>query len=110
MSERTSTVRALSWASMFVRRSSTLFVISLLRRLMCTPDGKARVGAGQGVNPPPRRVAHSFRSPTKKEAVMARFKRALARIEDHWLADLFGAASLFALGWLGLLIGHGWGL
>lgn len=37
-------------------------------------------------------------------------KRALARIEDHWLAELIGAASLFGLLWAGLLFGHAWGL
>lgn len=42
--------------------------------------------------------------------MMARFKRTMARIEDHWLADLFGAVSLFALGWFCLLLGHAWGL
>lgn len=42
--------------------------------------------------------------------MMARLKRALARMEDHWLADLFGAVSLFALGWVALLFGHAWGL
>jgi len=42
--------------------------------------------------------------------MMARFKRAVARFEDHWLADLIGAASLFALLWAGLLFGHAWGL
>lgn len=41
--------------------------------------------------------------------MMARLKRALARIEDHWLAELIGAASIFALLWAGLLLGHAWG-
>ena len=42
--------------------------------------------------------------------MMARFKRALARMEDHWLADLIGAVSLFGLLWSGLFIGFaaGW--
>ncbi len=42
--------------------------------------------------------------------MMARLKRALARMEDHWLAELIGAVSIFALLWLGLLFGHAWGL
>lgn len=42
--------------------------------------------------------------------MMARLKRALARIEDHWLAELFGAVSLFVLLWAGLVFGHAWGL
>ena len=41
---------------------------------------------------------------------MARFQRALARFEDHWLADLIGALGLFALGFGGLLLGCGMGL
>lgn len=42
--------------------------------------------------------------------MMARFQRAMARIEDHWLADLIGAASLFVLLFGGLLLGCGLGL
>lgn len=42
--------------------------------------------------------------------MMARFKRAMARMEDHWLADLIGAVSLFGLLWAGLLLGAAWGL
>lgn len=42
--------------------------------------------------------------------MMARLKRALARIEDHWLADLIGVVCIFALLWFGLLFGHAWGL
>lgn len=41
--------------------------------------------------------------------MMARLKRALARVEGHWLAELIGAASLFALLWAGLLFGHAMG-
>jgi hypothetical protein len=41
---------------------------------------------------------------------MARLKRAMAQIEDHWLADLIGAVALFGLLWAGLLFGHAWGL
>lgn len=41
--------------------------------------------------------------------MMARFKRALARMEDHWFADLIGAVSLFAGLWLGLLLGYAMG-
>ena len=36
--------------------------------------------------------------------------RAIAALEDHWLGDLIGAASLFGMLWLALLIGHGLGV
>lgn len=42
--------------------------------------------------------------------MMARFLRALARLDDHWLGDAIACASLFALLYGGLLIGHAWGL
>ncbi len=42
--------------------------------------------------------------------MMARLKRALARMEDHWIGDLLGVTVLFALLWAGLLFGHAWGL
>lgn len=42
--------------------------------------------------------------------MMARLKRALARMEDHWLADLIGAVGLFALLPLALVLGDAWGL
>jgi hypothetical protein len=41
---------------------------------------------------------------------MASFLRALARFEDHWLADLIGAISLFGLLWIGLFLGFAMGL
>lgn len=82
----------------------------LLRRLVGTVDGKARAGVGQGGNPAPWPDALPSSSPKKKEAVMARLKRALARMEDHWLAELIGAVSIFALLWAGLLFGHAWGM
>ena len=42
--------------------------------------------------------------------MMALIFRALARLEDHWIGDLLGAVSLFALLEIGLLLGHAWGL
>jgi len=42
--------------------------------------------------------------------MMARLQRALARIEDHWLGDLIGSASIFVLLFGGLFIGCGFGL
>lgn len=41
--------------------------------------------------------------------MMARLKRALAQMEDHWLADLVGAVCLFAGLWIGLLVGSAMG-
>lgn len=42
--------------------------------------------------------------------MMALLFRALARLEDHWIGDLLGAVSLFALLAAGLFLGHAWGL
>lgn len=39
-----------------------------------------------------------------------RILRALARFEDHWIADLIGAVGLFAIGWSWMLLGYAWGL
>ena len=41
--------------------------------------------------------------------MMARLKRALARIEEHWLGDLIGAVSLFGGLWMGLFLGYAMG-
>lgn len=71
-------------------RLSASSVILFLRRLVGTVDGKARTGAGQGINPAPRSDAHSPIFPKKKEAAMARFLRLMASLEDHWLGDVLG--------------------
>lgn len=42
--------------------------------------------------------------------MMARFLRALARLDDHWIGDAVGVAGLFGLLWAGLVFGHAWGL
>lgn len=42
--------------------------------------------------------------------MMARILRALARFEDHWIGDLIGVVSLFAIGWSWMLLGYAWGL
>jgi len=36
--------------------------------------------------------------------------RGLRALQRHWIGDLIGAASLFALLWAALLIGHGLGV
>lgn len=36
--------------------------------------------------------------------------RAARRLDDHWVGDLLGAMSLFAMLWGGLFLGHGVGL
>jgi hypothetical protein len=41
--------------------------------------------------------------------MMDRFRRAIARFEDHWLADLLGCVSLFALLPCFLFLGAVWG-
>lgn len=41
---------------------------------------------------------------------MARFLRAVARLDDHWIGDLIGAVSLFGILCGGLFLGHAWGL
>ena len=82
----------------------------LLRRLICTFDGKARAGVGQGVNPTPRPQRAIISTTNKEGRVMVCFKRAVARIEAHWFADLLGAVALFALLIGGLFVAHGAGL
>jgi hypothetical protein len=42
--------------------------------------------------------------------MMARFLRALARFNDHWVADAIGAISVFAIGYGCLFLGAGLGL
>lgn len=42
--------------------------------------------------------------------MMARILRALARFEEHWIADLIGAVGLFAIGWSWMILGYAWGL
>lgn len=39
-----------------------------------------------------------------------RILSALARLEDHWIGDLIGVVSLFAIGWSWMLLGYAWGL
>lgn len=41
---------------------------------------------------------------------MARLLRAAARLDDHWIGDLIGAASLFGILFGGLFLGYAWGL
>lgn len=41
--------------------------------------------------------------------MMARFLRLLARFEEHWIADLLGAAALFSMVPIGLFLGEVWG-
>jgi hypothetical protein len=41
--------------------------------------------------------------------MMAGLLRALARLDAHWAGDLIGCASLFALLFGGLFLGHGMG-
>jgi hypothetical protein len=40
-----------------------------------------------------------------REPVWRRLLRAARALDDHWLGDLIGAASLFALLWVGLVAG-----
>lgn len=42
--------------------------------------------------------------------MMARFKRALARIDLEFLAEAVVAVSLFGGLWAGLVIGSAWGI
>lgn len=41
---------------------------------------------------------------------MRYFMRGARWLDDHWVGQLIGTASLFALLWSGLVIGHGLGL
>lgn len=41
--------------------------------------------------------------------MMARLLRAAAWLDDHWIGDLIGAVSLFALLFAGLFLGFAWG-
>jgi hypothetical protein len=41
--------------------------------------------------------------------MMADLLRALAHLNDHWIADLVGCVSLFTLLFGGLFLGHGMG-
>jgi hypothetical protein len=42
--------------------------------------------------------------------MMARLFRALARLDAHWAGDLIGSICLFAMLYVGLLLGYGMGL
>lgn len=39
--------------------------------------------------------------------MMARLFRALARLDAHWIGDLIGSVCLFAMLYVGLLLGYG---
>ncbi len=41
--------------------------------------------------------------------MMADYLSAMARLNDHWAADLIGCVSLFTLLFGGLFMGHGMG-
>lgn len=40
---------------------------------------------------------------------MRKLIKIINKLDDHWLGDLIGAASLFATGYILLLLGHGLG-
>lgn len=42
-------------------------------------------------------------------ALLLQAGRFLSALNDHWIGDLIGVVSLFALGWLLLVLGHGMG-
>ena len=42
--------------------------------------------------------------------MMARILRAMARLDAHWVGDLTGSICLFAMLYVGLLLGCGMGL
>ena len=41
--------------------------------------------------------------------MFVRVKRLMARLDDHWIGDLIGSVSLFALLYAGLMAGLIWG-
>ncbi len=42
-------------------------------------------------------------------ALLLQAGRFFLALNDHWVGDLIGVVSLFALGWLLLVLGHGMG-
>jgi len=40
---------------------------------------------------------------------MRKLIKIINKLDDHWLGDLIGVVSLFASGYILLLLGHGWG-
>lgn len=58
-------------------------------------------------------MARRYSSPPENEKggrMMARLLRAMARLDAHWAGDLIGSICLFAMLYVGLLLGYGMGL
>ena len=81
----------------------------ILRRLVGTAEGRAKAGAGEVKSPRALAFNAPF-NPKERQALMAHFIGAMARLNDHWIGDLIGAVCLFGILWGGLFLGFAAGI
>lgn len=76
----------------------------ILSPLSRRPVGPCRCGSRPG--PQDAAPASDRGVPAARSTVWARVRRVADRIENCWIGDLIGVASLFVLLWSGLFLGE----